>query len=301
MVNLAHALVLPGAVVVADDGPHPLHYAVGRQVEECLQLIIDAQHQNVHLGVSRQNGVQRRDQQGGQGQVQGGGDANGVQALGHVPPGPQVFPADAHLDGPQEVHRQVHSQGQRLADARGQGGALYAQGREGPQAENQHRVQQDVGHAAAQHAGHGGFHGAYGLEQLLKNQPQHNHDGKAKGHVGVPRAQANHRLGGGEHPQKGGHQGYAGHGQHHPVDQRQRQPLGGRPVRLVPLARPQVQGNHGVDAHPKSNAHRVDKVLDGEDQGEGRHGVLADLRHEKAVHNVVQGIYQHGKGHGQPH
>lgn len=36
LVELAYPFVLPGTVVVADEGTHSLHDAVGGQVEECL-------------------------------------------------------------------------------------------------------------------------------------------------------------------------------------------------------------------------------------------------------------------------
>ena len=47
--DLPHAGGLFGAVVVAHDGPHPLHDAVGGQVEEGLQFVVDPQHQDIYF------------------------------------------------------------------------------------------------------------------------------------------------------------------------------------------------------------------------------------------------------------
>ena len=47
--DLPHPAVLLRAVVVAHDGPHPLHDAVGGQVEEGLQFVVDPQHQDIYF------------------------------------------------------------------------------------------------------------------------------------------------------------------------------------------------------------------------------------------------------------
>ena len=56
--DLADPADLPGAVVVAHQGAHPLDKAVGREVEEGLELVIDPQHQHVPLGEGGQNPVE---------------------------------------------------------------------------------------------------------------------------------------------------------------------------------------------------------------------------------------------------
>ena len=54
---------------------------------------------------------------------------------------------------------------------------------------------------------------------------------------------------------------------------------------FVPCAK--VIGNSGVDSDSEANGNGVDHVLDRIDKGQGGHGLLADLCHEEAVHNVV--------------
>ena len=43
------------------------------------------------------------------------------------------------------------------------------------------------------------------------------------------------------------------------------------------------------------------QVLQGEGQGHGIQGILADLCHEHAVHHIVAGLDQHGDHHGDRH
>ena len=49
----------------------------------------------------------------------------------------------------------------------------------------------------------------------------------------------------------------------------------------------QKEVNSGVDSDSEANGNGVDHVLDRIDKGQGGHGLLADLCHEEAVHNVV--------------
>ncbi len=78
--------VLPGSVIVPDERPHSLDNAVGRQVEEGLQLIVGSQDKHVCLGEAGQNHVQRGGQQGRQSQAEDGGDTDGVEPRRHVLP-----------------------------------------------------------------------------------------------------------------------------------------------------------------------------------------------------------------------
>ena len=63
-----------------------------------------------------------------------------------------------------------------------------------------------------------------------------------------------------------------------------------------------MQRHQRVDADAKADGDGGKQVLDGEDEGECRHGVLADLRHKQAVYDVIKGVDQHrddvGQGHG---
>ena len=63
-----------------------------------------------------------------------------------------------------------------------------------------------------------------------------------------------------------------------------------------------MQRHQRVDADAKADGDGGKQVLDGEDEGERRHGVLADLRHKQAVYDIIKGVDQHrddvGQGHG---
>ena len=71
--------MLSRAVIVSDERPHPLYDAVCWQVKEGLQLIINAEHQHISLGISGKNGIQRGNQKRRQRQIQDGGNADAVQ------------------------------------------------------------------------------------------------------------------------------------------------------------------------------------------------------------------------------
>src|SRR5699024_2396240 len=50
-VNFLYAPVFPGAVIVADQRAHALHNPAAGKIEESLQLIVDAQHNYITLGI----------------------------------------------------------------------------------------------------------------------------------------------------------------------------------------------------------------------------------------------------------
>jgi len=71
------------------------------------------------------------------------------------------------------------------------------------------------------------------------------------------------------------------------VDHRQKKSVGCGSVCHFFVACAKVIGNSGVDSDSEANGNGVDHVLDRIDKGQGGHGLLADLCHEEAVHNVV--------------
>ena len=75
----------------------------------------------------------------------------------------------------------------------------------------------------------------------------------------------------------------------------------GHPVGGVLVLGPQGTGDQGVDAHAGAAGHGDHQGLEGKGQGDGGQGVLADLGHKDAVHDVVQGLDQHGDHHGDGH
>ena len=136
------------AVVVADQRPHALHDAVGGEVEEGLELIVHAQRQYVRLPKGREDAVQRRNEDGRQGEVERRRHAYGIQPPRHRPFRAEELAAHAHAQRTNLVGNEVDDQRERLADARGQRRALDAHFREGADAVDHHRIEDDVGDAA---------------------------------------------------------------------------------------------------------------------------------------------------------
>ena len=299
--DLLHPSLLPGAVVEAENGPHALHNAAGGQVQEGLKLVIDAQNHHVAVRKGGQNGVEAEHQQRGQRQIENGRHADGIELLVQRAVPLQAGPAQLDRNGLDPVHHQIHHQREHLPRAGGQGRAPNAQLWAGPQPEDEHRVQHQVGQRTAQHGRHGRTHAAHGLKLLFKGQPRHDHRRKGKGCRGVLHAHGHHRLVFGEQAQKGRHGRNAHRQNDHAVQQRKHHAVGGGGVGLGVLTRAAVQGNEGVDAHAEADGDGVDQVLHRKHQRQRRHGLLADAGHEKAVHNVIKGVYHHGNHHGQRH
>ena len=128
------------AVIVADHRPHTLDDPVGGQIQEGLQFVIHAQHQNIDLGIGGKNDVQAGDQQGGQRQIQGGGNSDGVHFPGQARIPGAGGKAKVHREIPRKIAQKIDRQAEGLPDAGGKGGTLDAHFREGAPAENQNRV-----------------------------------------------------------------------------------------------------------------------------------------------------------------
>ena len=280
--------MLPGAVVIADDGPHALHYAVGGQIQEGLQLIVHTQYQHVYLRVSRQNDIEGRDQQRGQCQVEGSGHSHRIQTPQKALVGTQCLSRDADIQRADQVKYQVQHQTDDLTDTGRPGSALNAHAGNRAQAKNHDGVQDDVGHTAAEHADHGQHHLPRCLVDLFKRHGQSNDHRKAEGDAGIPHPQVDDQGIGGEEGQKGGHTGNADGGKHQSVQGIAGHTLGGGPVGLIGFPCAQIVGNDGVDADGKADGHRVDEVLHREYQRKGGHGLFTDASHKVAVHDVVQ-------------
>ena len=133
--------MLPRAVIVADEGAHSLHEAVGGQVQKGLQFIVDAQHHHITLRESCQQPVEEGDQQRGQRQIEDGRNADGVQSAVQRCVRAQAAAAQPHRQLGAQIDHKVNYHAERLTDAGGQCRARNAHGRHRPKAENEHRVQ----------------------------------------------------------------------------------------------------------------------------------------------------------------
>ena len=132
--------MFPRAVVIADQGAHPLHNAIRWKIDKCLQFVIDSQNQNIHFGICRQNRIERRNQKRRKREIQGCGNANGVQLYYHLFAGENVLPADMHANWPRKIDYKVNRQRQSLSDAGRQRSAFDSHFREWSIAKNQNGI-----------------------------------------------------------------------------------------------------------------------------------------------------------------
>lgn len=158
-----------------------------------------------------------------------------------------------------------------------------------------------LAHAAGQHADHGHDHAPRRLKDLLHRHGDAYEHGEGEGHAGVAHAKVDDRRALCKEGEEHGHHRDADEGQHKAVQAVPKEALRGGGVRLFLVLRAEVIGDHGVCADGKADGDRVDEVLDRIDQGEGRHGVLADAGDVVAVHDVVERGHGHGEHHGERH
>lgn len=74
-----------------------------------------------------------------------------------------------------------------------------------------------------------------------------------------------------------------------------------RGVRAVELLSAEVERDGGVDSDAEAYSYRADEILYGKDERQRRHSLLAYLRDEIAVHDVVKRKHHHRKHHRQRH
>ena len=150
------------------------------------------------------------------------------------------------------------------------------------------------------HHGQGGAAG--GLEQPLKAELAEDADGEPQADGGVVHAVVHDDLlPAGLQLEEGPGEEDADQGEHHEVAQGQEDAGVGGLVHHLLVLLPQGPGEQGVDAHGGAGAEGDHQVLQGEGQGHGVQGILAELGHEDAVHHVVEGLDQHGDHHGDGH
>ena len=264
--QLFHPGVLPRTVVVANEGAHALHEAVGGQIQKGLQFIIDAQHHHVALRKGRQQSVEEGDQQRGQRQIQDRRNADGVQSAVQHRIRAQAAAAQPHRQLSAQVDHKVDHHAEHLTDAGCQCRACNAHGGHRPQPEDEHRVQQNIAHAAGDQGNHGHLHAAHRLKDLLKRQRDHVHDQKQEHDGGVSDTCGDQPLVLRKAAQKAGHDGDADRHHHHAVHKAEHKAVGSGRLGLFAVTRAQIQRDHGIDADAKADGNGVGKVLDGEHQ-----------------------------------
>ena len=279
--------MLSGTVVVSNQRPHALHDSACGEVQERLQLIVNAQHQCVNLRIGSQNGIQCGNQQRGQRQIQGCGNADGIELADHGALRLDVFFPKPDGNGFESVDHQINHQRKGLPQAGRQCGTLNAHFGERSDAENQQRVQNDVCNAACGEAEHGNVHAAHGLINLFKGNAQNLHNTEQKYDVRVPQPQRNHGFGIGKQPEKCGHDENAAQREHNAVHHGQSHTLGGGFVGGILVSGTQIEGNHCIDAHAESHSYRQNQILNGVNQRKGGHCVFTDFGHKITVYNII--------------
>ena len=215
----------------------------------------------------------------------------------------EAHPAQAQMDlwVALDVQDQADGSGQPLTDDGGQGGTGHTQGGQTEPAEDQDGVQDEVGDGTGELGHHGQLGPAGGLEEALHGDLDKDTQGGAHADVAVVDAVGDDLCHIGLEPEKGAYQQSAQDGEDHIGADRQENAGVGGSVGGVLVLGAQGAGDQGVDAHTGAAGHGDHQGLEGEGQGDGRQGVLADLGHEDAVHDVVQSLDQHGDHHRDGH
>ena len=196
-----------------------------------------------------------------------------------------------------QINRKCH----RLSDNRCICGSLDRHSRDRSEAENHHRIQNDIHNAACHHAGHGHLHASDCLKQLLINQGnliddgEHDHDPRIAHSIIQYRGIIRKCL------QKQPRRQRQNNRKKNCMYQRKQDSQRCCAVRILLSPRSQIKRHCRIDADAKADADRTCNVLQREDQRQSRHCVLADPCNEKAVHNVVQRIHKHRQHHRHRH
>ena len=282
-----HTLHLTGTEVITDQRAHSLDDSVGREIQEGLQFVINAKDHHIAVRVSGQHGVQKRDQKRWQCQVQDRGNTDGIQAQIRYFACFQGFGRYTYRNRLQDIKDHIDRNGEHLADASSQSCAPDTQLREKADSPDQERVQDDVADTSHKQGEHGYFHPSYSLEKFFEEKADGNYCGKQENDGRILQPHPDHGFILGVHLKEYGHNSDADHSHQDPVDHRQKKSVGCGSVCHFFVACAKVIGNSGVDSDPEANGNGVDHVLDRIDKGQGGHGLLADLCHEEAVHNIV--------------
>ena len=174
--------------------------------------------------------------------------------------------AQPHRQLGAQIDHKVDHYAERLTDAGRQCRARNAHGRHRSQPEDEHRVQQNIAHAAGDQRGHGHLHAPHRLKDLFEGQRDHVHDQKQEHDGGVGDTGRNQRLILRKAAQKAGHDGDADRHHHYAMHKAEHKAVGGGHLCLFAVTRAQIQRDHGIDANAKADGNGIGKVLDGEHQ-----------------------------------
>ena len=210
-----------------------------------------------------------------------------------------------HADGDLRVFANVHHQTDRRRDPLAEDGGIRrarnAHLRNAKQAEDEDRVEDDVGNRAHALAHHRQQCAAGALQQALKEDLHENahrtehHDGRVI-HAALDdfrdvrlhfKVRANDRRAA-EHEDKA-------------ADEQQHDAVGRRAVHALFVLRAQRAGEHRVQADAQTRRNRDHQVLNRERHAQRRQRVLAHARHKHGIHHVVERLHKHGNHNRQAH
>lgn len=298
--GLHHPQPVLGPVVIGHDGHHAVVQAEHRHEDEAVELEVNAEGRGRRLlgGVVRDEDlVHAEGHHRADGHHDDAGQADGVDVAHQPPIGPEAPELQVNF----LVLLQVEDQGQdtaaELADDRGHRRAGNAH----VQHEDKDGVQHDV-HNGAQTLGIHGQDGPAGaLQQPLEHDLAEQAQGAAAADQQIVRAVFHNVVDLGLGPEEGPGKQQRQHGADGKAHHRQEHAVDGHSVGPLLVLGSQGPAHQGVDAHGGAGGQTDHQVLGRKRQGHGGQRLLTHPGHEHAVHDVVQGLHQHGDDNGQGH
>lgn len=286
-----------GAVIEADHRDQAVVEAVDRHEKEGLELKIGAQDKHAGGGEKGQELIHPQGHDGGQRLHDHGGKADFQDLQNDGTRGAET--ARLEDEHPAAAHqKQTYGHTDQLSDHGGQGGPGHLQAGERPQTENEQGVQEQIDHRADALDAHGPHRVSAGLEHPLPRK-LHTHAERARGDDGkVLTAVVDDLRYVGEQRQKGAAEQHARNQKDQPAAQVEEVAVHCHGAGLGGAAFPQAAGEYGVyaDAGPHADGNHQGLYRIG--QGQRHKSVGAELGHEHAVHQIIQGLDQHGEHHG---
>ena len=245
-----------GSKIIADNGHDAgLHCTQGDE-EKGLPLVVKPQGGNGFIAEGGKNQIQSQD-------VKGIGRLHQNIWQSQAENLPDVVGEKCRLWWPAEALAH-HNQGGHHLPCDGSHGSA---GNAHFQAENQQRVQQDVGHRTQNLGKHGRFHIAVGLQHLCPGALQKQPKAKNTYNPAIGHHVRNHGLGIGGHPGIGGHDCPTDGGEQQPQCSSQGRAHTGIFICFFSVTDAQLCSHHGVDAHTGSDGKGNHQQLQGINDG----------------------------------
>ena len=292
-----HPLRLLCAEVIGHNGDHTVVHAEDGHKDEALQLEVCAQDGSGRGGESNQDFIQAEGHHRADGGHGNGGQTHGIDTPDDAPVRTEAPEGECDF----RILFGVEVIGQHTRHNLAQGGCHRRACNAHAAGENEDGVENDVG----QRTGHLGNHGVEGLSGGLQQTLQGNLDKDAQGTHGTDQCvncAAVHdlrhvRL----HQEKLPGKQRAGYRKQDIAANSQKHTVGGGQIGPLKIFLPQALAQQGVDAHTRTGCHGDHQVLHREGQAHRVQGVLTDMGHIHAVHDIIQCLHQHRQHNGYGH